>query len=52
MGRGLDGKLLCAGKIKLHLINGDKDLPLIIPMRAGGAGTSLAAAPSSPLMKK
>ncbi|HMK65783.1 MAG TPA: hypothetical protein VK564_08295, partial [Thermodesulfobacteriota bacterium] len=39
-------------KIKLHLINGDKDLPLIIPMRAGGAGTSLAAAPSSPLMKK
>jgi general secretion pathway protein J len=40
-------------KIKLHLVNGDKDLPLIIPMRAGGAGTGLVAgAPPSPLMKK
>jgi general secretion pathway protein J len=40
-------------KIKLHMVNGDKDLSLIIPMRAGGAGTGVvAAAPPSPLMKK
>jgi hypothetical protein len=40
-------------KIKLHMVNGDKDLSLIIPMRAGGGGTGVvAAAPSSPLMKK
>jgi general secretion pathway protein J len=40
-------------KIKLHLVNGDKDLPLIIPMRVGGAGTGIVSpvAPS-PLMRK
>lgn len=41
-------------KIKLHMVNGDRDLPLIIPMRAGGAAGSgvVATAPPSPLMKK
>ena len=41
-------------RIKLHLVSGDKDLSLIIPMRAGGAaGTAVVStAPPSPLMKK
>lgn len=42
-------------KIKLHLVSGGKDLSLIIPMRAGGAGGTTGlqqTTPPSPLIKK
>jgi prepilin-type N-terminal cleavage/methylation domain-containing protein len=47
-------KILSPEKIRLHLVSGKKDLALIMPLRASGAGSStlVQSPPPSPLMKQ